>query len=118
MARDPADAKPRQLPASPAQLRVEVAYATPRRQRIVQLMVAAGTTVAEAIEMSALRLQFPEIEAQPTVGIFSDKVELQHVLSAGDRVEIYRPLQADPKEARRRKAEQQQALRKPPRRAG
>jgi hypothetical protein len=97
---------------------VEVAYATPGRQLIVKLQVPPGTTVAQAIELSAIRDQFAEIQAQPVVGIFSRKVALDHPLSAGDRVEIYRPLMADPKEARRQKAEQEKAGRKKQRGAG
>jgi len=93
-------------------LDVEVAYATPQRQLIVKLRVPPGTTVAQAIEASAIREQFPQIEARPAVGIFSRKVTLDYLLSAGDRVEIYRPLLADPKEARRQKAEQEKANRK------
>lgn len=94
------------------ELAVEVAYATPGRQLIVKLRLAPGATVAEAIEASALRGQFPEIEPQPVAGIFSKKVSLDHELSSGDRVEIYRPLLADPKEARRQKVAQERASRK------
>ena len=86
---------------------IEVAYATPREQLIVSLRVPEGTTAAEAVDLSALRIRFPEIEAHPQLGIFSHKVEPGQVLFAGDRVEIYRPLIADPKEVRRRKARQE-----------
>ena len=85
-------------------LAVEVAYATPQRQMLVKLHVPAGTTVEQAIEASGLREHFPAIEQRPIVGIFSRKAGLQDHLKAGDRVEIYRPLLADPKEARREKA--------------
>jgi putative ubiquitin-RnfH superfamily antitoxin RatB of RatAB toxin-antitoxin module len=84
-------------------LSVVVAYATPQRQLVVKLQVPAGTTVEQAIEASALRVQFPAIEARPSVGIFSRKVALDTPLATGDRVEIYRPLAVDPKEARRQK---------------
>lgn len=97
---------------SETSMAVEVAYATPGRQLIVKVQAPAGTTVAQAIEISAIRQQFAEIEAQPIVGIFSRKVALDYPLAAGDRVEIYRPLMADPKDARRQKAEQQKAARK------
>ena len=99
-------------PAGPMPLDVEVAYAAPKRQLIIKLQVPPGTTVAQAIEASAIRQQFPQIEARPSVGIFSRKVTLDYALSAGDRVEIYRPLIADPKEVRRQKAEQEKADRK------
>lgn len=85
--------------------RVEVAYATPERQVILPCDVQAGTTVAEAIEQSAIRDEFPEIPEVPAaVGIFSRKVPLDRVLREGDRIEIYRSLIADPKEARRQRA--------------
>ena len=86
---------------------VEVAYATPEKQKIVKLTVAMGCTVAEAIERSRIRDEFPGLEVSPdAVGIFSRKVKLDHRLREGDRVEIYRPLIADPKESRRRRAQE------------
>jgi putative ubiquitin-RnfH superfamily antitoxin RatB of RatAB toxin-antitoxin module len=84
---------------------VEVAYATPEKQRIVKLSVEDGCTVEEAIVRSGIRDEFPGLEVNPAaVGIFSRKVSLDHRLRDGDRVEIYRPLIADPKESRRRRA--------------
>jgi putative ubiquitin-RnfH superfamily antitoxin RatB of RatAB toxin-antitoxin module len=86
-------------------LSVEVAYATPAKQAIVRLEVPAGCTVREAIEQSNIREQFPGMRVEPdAVGIFSRKVSLEDELSEGDRVEIYRPLIADPKESRRKRA--------------
>lgn len=90
---------------SRAGIEVEVAYATPEKQKIVKLTVEEGCTVAEAIEQSRIRDEFPGLEVKPdAVGIFSRKVTLDQRLRAGDRVEIYRPLIADPKESRRRRA--------------
>lgn len=90
-----------------AEILVEVAYATPARQSLLKLAVPAGTTVAEAIERSAIREEFPEIAEQPeAVGIFGRKVALEQPLRDGDRVEIYRPLLADPKEKRKERARQ------------
>ena len=86
-----------------------MAYATAERQLLLSLKVAPGTTAAQAIEASGIRGRFPEIEEQPVVGVFGRKIALDDRLSAGDRLEIYRPLLADPKELRRRKAEQQKA---------
>lgn len=84
---------------------VEVAYATPRRQVLIKLEVGEGCTVAEAIEQSGIRDEFPDLTVDPSaVGVFSRKVPLDHALQDGDRVEIYRPLEADPKETRRRRA--------------
>jgi putative ubiquitin-RnfH superfamily antitoxin RatB of RatAB toxin-antitoxin module len=88
-------------------LSVEVAYATPAKQAIVCLEVPAGCTVGEAIERSHIREQFPGMRVDAgAVGIFSRKVSLEDELCEGDRVEIYRPLIADPKESRRKRAAQ------------
>lgn len=85
---------------------VEVAYATPDRQRVVALTVPLGCTVLEAVERSGLRDEFPSMEVDSdALGIFGRKVPAGQELRQGDRVEIYRPLIADPKEARRRRAE-------------
>ena len=85
---------------------VEVAYATPEKQTIIRIEVAPGCTVERAIELSGIREQFPEMVVRDdAVGVFSRKVTLDHALRAGDRVEIYRPMIADPKEARRRRAQ-------------
>jgi putative ubiquitin-RnfH superfamily antitoxin RatB of RatAB toxin-antitoxin module len=88
---------------------IEVAYALPDRQAILRITVPPGTTALQAIEMSGIRQRFAGIEAQPTVGIFSHKVGLDYIMQEGDRLEIYRPLLADPKEVRRRKAEEQKS---------
>jgi putative ubiquitin-RnfH superfamily antitoxin RatB of RatAB toxin-antitoxin module len=88
---------------------VEVAYATPDKQLIIALSVPAGTTASQAIELSNIREPFAQIEALPVVGIFSEKVDLDYLMCAGDRLEIYRPLIADPKEVRRQKAEAERA---------
>ncbi|MBI3562152.1 MAG: RnfH family protein [Gammaproteobacteria bacterium] len=90
---------------------VEVAYATPERQVIIPLQVAPGTTVGQAIVASGIVAIFPEIDPQKNpVGIFSLLVSLDTLVQARDRVEIYRPLQADPKESRRRRAEKKRRL--------
>lgn len=86
-------------------IRVEVVYAMAARQELVALELEPGSTVADAIERSGLADKFAEFKLDPArVGIFSRKVSLGHVLRDGDRVEVYRPLQADPKEARRQRA--------------
>lgn len=91
--------------ADPPTLWVEVAYATPARQLIVRVEVPVGCTVAQAIELSGIGEKFPDMKVyRDEVGIFSRKVPLEQVLQEGDRVEIYRPLIADPKEARRARA--------------
>lgn len=86
-------------------IEIEVAYATPARQLVLPLRVLPGCTVEQAIDSSGIRDEFPEMVVDPSaVGVFSKKVEMSHVLRAGDRVEIYRTLIADPKEARRQRA--------------
>jgi putative ubiquitin-RnfH superfamily antitoxin RatB of RatAB toxin-antitoxin module len=88
-----------------AQLCVEVAYATPTRQWLKQLVVPAGCTVAEAIALSGLMRDCSELRLeQPlSVGIFSKPCQLETVLQDAQRVEIYRPLTCDPKQARRQR---------------
>lgn len=89
-------------------IRVEVAYARPDQQLILTVDVPASATVEEAIQHSGIRNRFPEIDlAQNKVGIFGKATTLKNGLRAGDRVEIYRPLIADPKESRRQRAKQQ-----------
>ena len=86
-------------------IRVEVACATPERQLVLPLDVPLGCTLAEAIERSAIREEFPGLVVDlAAVGIFGRKAPAGQVLQPGDRVEIYRPLIADPKEARRKRA--------------
>jgi len=90
---------------APAVIRVEVVLAMPERQALVSLEVAEGTTVAGAISRSGVLEKFAGFELDPDrVGIFGQKVSPDQVLRAGDRVEIYRPLLADPKEVRRQRA--------------
>lgn len=92
---------------------VEVAYALPHQQKIIALQVAPGTTALAAAERSGIVKTFPEIDlASARMGIFGQALGTKglgqpqdHILQAGDRVEIYRPLICDPKDARRRRAE-------------
>ena len=93
-------------------LEIEVVYALPTRQSVKAVRVQVGTTVHQAIQASGIEDNFPQIDlSQDSVGIFSQKVELDHVLNDGDRVEIYRPLQVSPKEARRLRAKKKRAAR-------
>ena len=84
---------------------IEVVLAMPGRQELVSLEVPAGTLLVEAIALSGLPEKFEGFELDLTkVGIFGQKASPEQVLTAGDRVEIYRPLIADPKEVRRQRA--------------
>lgn len=88
-----------------AWLRVEVVYAKPDIQAVVALRTPAGATVAEAIRRSGLLERFPEIDLEKYgVGIFGESAGFGDPLRDGDRVEIYRPLPADPKAIRRQRA--------------
>lgn len=87
-------------------LQLEVAYARPERQLIVKLSLPAGTAAREAVLQSGIASEFPDIDlTQLKLGVFGKAVPAEHVLRDRDRVEIYRSLQADPKEVRRRRAE-------------
>ena len=92
---------------------VEVAYASPTKQLIIPIHVKTGTTVQEAIVQSGIQQQFPEIDlSQSPVGIFGKHTTIEQELREKDRVEIYRPLIADPKEIRRQRAEQGKKMKK------
>ena len=85
---------------------VEVAYALPEKQYLQRVKLDERATVEEAIRASGLLELRSDIDlSQNKVGIYSRPVKLADVVSDGDRVEIYRPLIADPKELRRQRAE-------------
>lgn len=89
-------------------MQVEVAYARPDKQRIISLDVPEGTTVAEAARLSGIVEMFPEIDlAEIDMGIFGKVVKKpdEQALREGDRVELYRPLKIDPKQARLNRAQ-------------
>jgi putative ubiquitin-RnfH superfamily antitoxin RatB of RatAB toxin-antitoxin module len=89
-------------------LRIEVVYALPGRLTLRRVSLNEGSTVADALRASGLTAEFPEIEAL-RVGIFGRTAPRDTVLRDRDRVEIYRPLKADPKEARRARATKKRA---------
>ena len=87
------------------QIVIEVAFATPERQMIISIKVKNGITVKEVIELSGILNEFHGISLDDhPVGIFGKITTLDHPLRDRDRVEIYRPLIADPKEIRRKRA--------------
>jgi putative ubiquitin-RnfH superfamily antitoxin RatB of RatAB toxin-antitoxin module len=92
--------------ASAELIDVEVAYAKPEVQRLLQLRVPRGTTMVEAVRRSGIVELFPEIDPETApLGIFGNRVkDRSRVLEPFDRVEIYRPLLHDPKEQRRQRA--------------
>lgn len=94
-------------------LTIEVAYALPQKQELVQLTLPPGCTAQQAIDASGLRQKYPEIDlAKNKVGIFGKLSKLDTPLRDRDRVEIYRPLIADPKEVRRKRAEEGKVMKK------
>ncbi|ENM5794692.1 RnfH family protein [Vibrio mimicus] len=91
-------------------IQVEVVYALPHEQRVLKLVVEQSATVEEIIRTSGILQMYPEIDlAVNKVGIFSRNVKLDAKVRDKDRIEIYRPLLADPKEIRRKRAEQAKA---------
>jgi putative ubiquitin-RnfH superfamily antitoxin RatB of RatAB toxin-antitoxin module len=84
---------------------VEVAYAMPHKQALLELKVAVGVTALEAARQSGVSKQFEGVDLDNAkFGIFGKVVSPQQVLCEGDRVEVYRPLIADPKEVRKARA--------------
>ena len=88
-------------------IHVEVVYALPERVWRVQVELPSGSTALQAFEASGLRMRIPGMaERALDLGVFSHPVAADRVLRDGDRVEVYRPLLIDPKDARRRRAAQ------------
>jgi putative ubiquitin-RnfH superfamily antitoxin RatB of RatAB toxin-antitoxin module len=94
-------------------IQVEVTYAKPDRQEVISLKLAEGSTIQQAIEASGLLQRHPEIDlAKAKVGIFGKLSRMDTVVRARDRVEIYRPLIADPKEVRKQRAAEGKTMKK------
>jgi hypothetical protein len=94
-------------------IRVEVVYALPEVQTLLALEVPEGTTAAEAVRLSGILGRHPEIDlAQAKLGVFGKHVKADTPLRDRDRVEIYRPLVADPREVRRQRAAEGKAMKK------
>ncbi len=86
---------------------IEVAYATLDKQKIIECEIEQGTSLRDAVKQSKIDDYFPEIDlANCDLGVFGKAVAPGYELVDGDRIEIYRPLIADPKEVRRLRAEQ------------
>jgi putative ubiquitin-RnfH superfamily antitoxin RatB of RatAB toxin-antitoxin module len=86
-------------------IRVEVAYARPDKQRIISVSLEEGSTLEAAVIKSGMLEAFPEIDLESeATGIFSLLRPRDHVLKDGDRVEIYRSLLTDPRDARRERS--------------
>ena len=86
-------------------IEIQVAYARPDRQELVKLRLPEGATLGQAVEVSGLLQKYPEIDLNAgKFGIYAKLAKPDTVLRTGDRVEVYRPLLADPKEVRRQRA--------------
>jgi putative ubiquitin-RnfH superfamily antitoxin RatB of RatAB toxin-antitoxin module len=94
-------------------MKVEVVYALPDKQKIIAIDVPEGTVAFDAVQLSGIGKQFPDINIEEAkMGVFGKAVKpKEHVLSEGERVEIYRPLKADPKASRAARAEKAKANR-------
>ena len=91
---------------------VEVAYALEKKQTLLELEVDEGTTLKQAVELSGIIGTYPQIDlTKDKTGIFGKIAKLDTVLREKDRVEIYRPLIADPKQVRKERAAQGKAMR-------
>lgn len=94
-------------------INIEIVYALTHDQTLLKQQLPAGTTVADAINASGILVKHPEIDlAKNKLGIFGKLTKADAVLRDKDRVEIYRPLIADPKEVRRQRAEEGKAMKK------
>ncbi|MBR7887657.1 RnfH family protein [Marinomonas sp. A79] len=88
-------------------MRVEVAYALPDKQKIIELDVEENCTVRDAVRRSNIQVYFPEVDVDTVkVGIFGKAVRKpeEQILKEGERVELYRELKVDPKQARANRA--------------
>jgi putative ubiquitin-RnfH superfamily antitoxin RatB of RatAB toxin-antitoxin module len=91
---------------------VEVAYALEKKQTLLELEVSEGTTLKQAVELSGIIDTYPQIDlTKDKTGIFGKIAKLDTILREKDRVEIYRPLIADPKQVRKERAAKGKAMR-------
>ena len=87
-------------------INIEIVFALPTKATTLNIEVFQGTTAEQAVIQSGIIKKCPEIDATAlTLGVWNRTVKLNHELKDGDRVEIYRPVIADPKDARRKRAE-------------
>lgn len=95
-------------------MKIEVIYALPERQELVTLDLPENSTAQQAVEASGLLQKYPDIElgGRNKLGVYAKLVKADAVLRDRDRVEIYRPLIADPKEVRRQKAAEGKVMRR------
>ncbi len=94
-------------------INIEVVYALPHEQTLLKLQMPQHSTVAEAITLSGIMKKNPDIDLEKNkLGIYGKLTKADAVLRDKDRIEVYRPLFADPKEVRRKRAEEGKAMKK------
>jgi len=92
---------------------IELVYALPHEQALLKFKVPAGTTLGDAVRLSGILDKYPEIDPEKAkYGIFGKLSKADVVMRERDRIEIYRPLIADPKEVRRKRAEEGKVMKK------
>jgi uncharacterized protein len=98
---------------SDEKIKIELVYALPAEQLLIKSEVPKGSTIAEAVKLSGIQDKYPEIDLEKgKFGVFGKLSKTDTVLREKDRVEIYRPLIADPKEVRRKRAEEGKVMKK------
>ena len=98
---------------SDEKINIELVYALPDEQILLKLEVPTATNIAEAVRLSGILVKHPEIDVEKgKFGIFGKLSKTDTTLREKDRIEIYRPLIADPKEVRRKRAEEGKAMKK------
>ncbi len=98
---------------SDEKIKIELIYALPDEQNLLRFEVPKGSTIAEGIKLSGILEKYPEIDLEKgKFGIFGKLSKNDTVLREKDRIEIYRPLIADPKEVRRKRAEEGKVMKK------
>ena len=96
------------------EIRVEIVFAAPDTQSLLELELNAGTTVKRALELSGIYERFGNVDmTNMQVGIWGQLVGRDRIVENGDRIELYRPLEIDPREARRRLAESGRTMSQP-----
>lgn len=98
---------------SDEKIKIEMVYALPHEQTLLKLEVPANSTIADALRLSGLAEKHPEIDLEKgKFGLYGKLSKTDTVLREKDRIEIYRPLLADPKEVRRKRAEEGKVMKK------
>ena len=99
--------------SNPKKILVEVVYALPDEQTLLAFEVVEGITAQEVLNQSGILEQYPEIDLEKQkIGLFGKIINLDQIIREKDRIEIYRPLIADPKEVRKKRAAEGKALKK------